>query len=49
PRPQLLVVLTDGRTPWPARPPHGVRVVVALLERSDVVPPAWATVVRAHD
>ena len=48
PRPQLLVVLTDGRTPWPAAPPSGVRVVVALLERSDVVPPAWATVVRAH-
>lgn len=48
PRPQLLVVLTDGRTPWPAAPPSGVRVVVALLERSDVVPPAWAVVVRAH-
>ena len=48
PRPQLLVVLTDGRTPWPATPPSGVRVVVALLERNDVVPPAWAVVVRAH-
>ena len=48
PRPQLLVVLTDGRTPWPAAPPSGVRVVVALLERNDVGPPAWAVVVRAH-
>ena len=48
PRPQLLVVLTDGRTPWPAAPPSGVRVVVGLLVRSDVTPPTWALVVRAH-
>ncbi len=48
PRPQLLVVLTDGRTPWPAAPPRGLRVVVALLERSGPTPPAWANVVRAH-
>ncbi len=46
PRPQLLVVLTDGRTPWPEAPPRGVRVVVALLEDGPP-PPAWATVVRA--
>lgn len=49
PRPQLVVVLTDGRTPWPERAPSGVRVVVALLEDSGVQPPSWATVVRAHD
>ena len=49
PRPQLVVVLTDGRTPWPEAPPARVRVVVALLERNEVMPPAWATVVRAHD
>lgn len=49
PRPQLVVVLTDGHTPWPARAPAGTRVVVALLERGAPPPPAWATVVRAHD
>lgn len=48
PRPQLVVVLTDGRTPWPDRPPPGARLVVALLE-GGAVPPAWATVVHAHD
>ncbi|MCW2777866.1 MAG: putative metal-dependent peptidase [Frankiales bacterium] len=51
PRPQLLVVLTDGRTPWPDAPPRGVRVVVALLSEPGTdgpPPPAWATVVRAH-
>ncbi len=49
PRPQLVVVLTDGHTPWPDRAPDGSRVVVALLERGAPPPPTWATVVRAHD
>lgn len=45
PRPEVVVVLTDGDTPWPATPPPGAAVVVALLGRSgDVLPPtpAWA-------
>ena len=31
PRPQVVVVLTDGWTPWPARSPRAVSVVVGLL------------------
>jgi predicted metal-dependent peptidase len=41
PRPHLVVVLTDGHTPWP-RPPARVRVVVGLLDPTGTVPP-WAT------
>ncbi|WP_051323802.1 vWA domain-containing protein [Candidatus Solirubrobacter pratensis] len=31
PRPSVAIVLTDGFTPWPDRPPPGIRVVVGLL------------------
>lgn len=31
PRPDIIVVLTDGQTPWPASPPPGAVLVVALL------------------
>lgn len=55
PRPDVLVVLTDGQTPWPARRP-GCRTVVGLFHREsswtehdpDYVPdgpPDWARVV----
>ena len=53
PRPDVIVVLTDGQTPWPdARPPG--RTVVGLFARtrdedSDEVwaqPPDWARVVH---
>jgi predicted metal-dependent peptidase len=46
PRPAICVVLTDGITPWPASPPKGMRVIVALLGEADVEPPAWASMVR---
>jgi hypothetical protein len=44
PRPDLAVVLTDGHTPWPSRPPDGVRVVVGLMDESGRAPD-WATTV----
>jgi len=44
PRPDLAIVLTDGHTPWPGRPPDGVRVVVGLLDESGHTPD-WATTV----
>jgi predicted metal-dependent peptidase len=55
PRPSIVVVLTDGFTPWPAQVPRGAKVVVGLLEgrRGELgwmpqvpAPPAWAKVVR---
>lgn len=42
PRPDVVIVLTDGHTPWPASPPLGCEVVVALLDESGSVP-GWAT------
>ncbi len=44
PRPGLVVVLTDGGTPWPADPPP-CRVVVVLLG-TDATTPEWTTTVR---
>ena len=41
PRPDLIVVLTDGHTPWPQAPPRGIRVIVGLMDLSGSVP-EWA-------
>jgi predicted metal-dependent peptidase len=53
PRPSVIVVLTDGYTPWPDRPPRGTRVVVGLLvegaESVEWAPPAWARTVVIDD
>ena len=46
PRPAVTVVLTDGYTPWPAQPPRGIRVVVALLGDDAPDGPGWARAVR---
>jgi predicted metal-dependent peptidase len=44
PKPEVVVVLTDGFTPWPSQRP-GVEVVVALIGDGPV-PPPWARTVR---
>jgi predicted metal-dependent peptidase len=46
PRPAVTVVLTDGYTPWPARPPKGMRVVIGLLGDHAPDAPAWARAIR---
>jgi predicted metal-dependent peptidase len=46
PRPAITVVLTDGYTPWPAQPPKGTRVLIALLGDQAPAAPAWARSVR---
>jgi len=46
PKPDLIVVFTDGYTPWPAEPPPGSAVVAAMLGRGGhALPstPRWAT------
>ncbi len=53
PKPSIIVVLTDGYTPWPDEPPRGTRVVVGLLSEggfpSQWFPPAWARTVVIED
>lgn len=54
PKPSVVVVLTDGFTPWPERPPRGLRVVVGLLREGARLaptwaPPAWARTVVIED
>ena len=41
PRPDLVIVLTDGFTPWPGAAPSRARVVVGLMDAGGSVPP-WA-------
>ena len=38
PRPDLIVVLTDGETPWPDEAPSGTSVLALVLSRSEVLP-----------
>ena len=49
PRPGVVVVLTDGYTPWPASLPKGVHVVVGLVGSGSPQPPPSARVVRIDD
>lgn len=48
PRPAVVVVLTDGYTPWPVVPPKGMRVVVGLLGGQAPEAPSWARAVRVE-
>lgn len=49
PRPSVIVVLTDGYTPWPAEGPKGARVVVGRVGSGDWPVPQWAKLVRIED
>jgi predicted metal-dependent peptidase len=46
PRPDLVVVITDGLTPWPPRPVPAVIVVLLPTRAEPPAPPAWAQVIR---
>lgn len=43
PRPDLLVIVTDGYTPWPAYQPQGLKVVACLVGKNPPVKdvPSW--------
>ena len=49
PRPDVIVVLTDGETPWPHAAPRRVRVVVGLLGERAPAAPRWARSVRIDE
>jgi predicted metal-dependent peptidase len=46
PRPAVIVVLTDGYTPWPDAAPRGSKVVVGLLGDEAPDAPHWARAIR---
>jgi predicted metal-dependent peptidase len=46
PRPAVIVVLTDGHTPWPEDAPRGSRVIVGLLGDDAPDAPGWARAIR---
>lgn len=45
-RPHVVIVLTDGLTPWPAAPLESTRLIAALIGHAAAEPPAWITAVR---
>jgi predicted metal-dependent peptidase len=47
-KPDLIIVLTDGETDWPVKPP-GVPVVIGIIGPSDRPTPWWAKTVRIAD
>jgi hypothetical protein len=51
PRPDVVIVLTDGFTPWPAaKPPF--KTIICLVGRYAAEPascPQWATVVQVKE
>jgi predicted metal-dependent peptidase len=58
PRPSIVVVLTDGFTPWPTEAPRAAKVIVGLVEGGRGMtpwmhrippPPSWAKVVRINE
>lgn len=44
-RPQVIIVLTDGYTPWPAEP-ASCRVIAGLIGTGQPDPPAWIETIR---
>jgi predicted metal-dependent peptidase len=50
PRTQVIAVLTDGLTPWPARSPAGVALVCAVIGDDAPLPSGpGITAVRVHE
>ena len=45
-RPHIVVVLTDGLTPWPPAPLSSTRVIAALVGAEPSAPPRWIETVR---
>jgi predicted metal-dependent peptidase len=50
PRPSIMIVLTDGATTWPARPPKNANVIIGLLGTPppECPLPPWAKIIGIH-
>ncbi|GAA2625910.1 VWA-like domain-containing protein [Dactylosporangium fulvum] len=46
--PQIIVVLTDGATPWPAEP-TGCRLIAGLIGEHPTMPPNWVEAIHITD
>jgi predicted metal-dependent peptidase len=44
--PDVIVVLTDGETPWPDAPPAAARVIAGLIGTAPPDPPPWVEAIR---
>lgn len=49
PPPSVIVVLTDGYTPWPDTPPKASRVIVGLIGQHAPESPPWTRCVRIDE
>lgn len=47
PKPKIIIVFTDGETPWPIAPINNVRIIAALVRKPSIDPPAWIRAVEA--
>ena len=45
-RPHIILVLTDGFTPWPEVPLHSTKLIAALIGTQPPTPPPWITSLR---
>lgn len=43
PRPHIIVVFTDGYTPWPDEPPRGIDSTIVVTPSGSPPPPEWST------
>lgn len=44
----IIIVMTDGKTPWPEQPPP-IPVIVALVRDPKIPTPSWAKVINLYD
>jgi len=49
PQPDVIVVVTDGYTPWPATPTKAKLIVVLTQQCSYSQPPSWAKAIKMED
>jgi predicted metal-dependent peptidase len=49
PRPDLVVVITDGWTPWPTSTLRTIRALAVLLGENPPAPPGWVQAVAIKD